>query len=565
MKALILLVCLLSSIFTKSQNNYKYLDINQVKAGIANRGDMHWDFVTGGAAYEVPAGSGKCSDFASGLWIGALDLGNQLHVAAQTYRQSGVDFWPGPLDTVNASVSLTVSNQYDKIWKLNQTDINLFITNFNNGNVQNGTYIPVADLLSWPAQGTGNYSRNLAPFMDVNNNHIYDPLVGGDYPIIKGDQSLYFIFNDNLSTHQATGSPALKVEVHATAYAYGNSAIASQYPFLSNATFYNYKIINRSNMNYHDAYVTLWTDVDIGYYLDDYIGCNVSGNYGYAYNADVNDDSVSGIGGYGLNPPAAGYQVLKGPFMPIDGLDNNNNGIIDEACEQQLMSRFTYFNNSFPGVPLQSTDPQNGAQYYQYMSGFWRDNTPFTCGGNGYGGSITTPFVYPGTTYSNSPCRAVSWSETSTPGDRRYMIGIGPFDFNSNSVQEIEYVHCTSFDYINNYPLQKLKIDMQMLKTFSDVFNSSDCIQSSIKEIENVTAVELYPNPTNSSFVISLKNKNEMIVDVVILDVLGKEIKKIKNDQSNQLTINVADLPSGIYFAKVFFKKGGITKKFIKE
>lgn len=565
MKALILLVCLFSSIFIKSQNNYKYLDINQVKAGLSNRGDMHWDFVSGNPAYEVPIGSGKHSDFASGLWIGALDLGNQLHVAAQTYRQSGVDFWPGPLDTVNGSASTVVSNQYDKIWKLNQADINLFITNFNNGNVQNGSYTPVPDLLSWPAQGTGNYSRNLAPFMDVNNNHIYDPLVGGDYPIIKGDQSLYFIFNDNLSTHQATGSAALKVEIHATAYAYGNSAIASQYPFLSNTTFYNYKIINRSNMNYHDAYVTLWTDVDLGYYLDDYIGCDVGGNYGYAYNADANDEAVSGMGGYGLNPPAAGYQVLKGPFMPIDGLDNNNNGIIDEACEQQLMSRFTYFNNSFPGVPLQSTDPQNGAQYYQYMSGFWRDGTPFTCGGNGYGGSVATPFVYPGATYSNSPCGATSWSEASTPGDRRYMIGIGPFDFNSNSIQEIEYVHCTSFDYINHNPVVKLKTDMQMLKTFSDVFNPSDCIQSSIKEIENVTEVELYPNPTNSSFVISLKNKNEMIVDVVILDVLGKEIKKIKNDQSNQLTINVADLPSGIYFAKVFLEKGSVIKKIIKE
>ncbi len=565
MKALLMLVFVLVSILTNAQSNYKYLDINQVKAGIANRGDMHWNLATGNAAYEVPVGSGKHSDFASGLWIGALDNGNQLHVAAQTYRQSGVDFWPGPLDTINGNVTTTISNQYDKIWKLNKTDIDLFITNFNNGNVQNGSFTPVADLLSWPAQGTGNYTRNIAPFMDVNNNHIYDPLVGGDYPIIKGDQSLYFIFNDNLSTHQSTGSPALKVEIHATAYAYGNSAIASQYPFLSNATFYNYKIINRSNLNYHDAYVTLWTDVDIGYYLDDYIGCNVAGNYGYAYNADANDDSISGTGGYGLNPPAAGYQVLKGPFMPIDGLDNNNNGIIDEACEQQLMSRFTYFNNSFPGVPIQSTDPQNGTQYYQYMSGFWRDGTPFTCGGNGYGGNVATPFVYSGTTYSNSPCGATSWSETSTPGDRRYMIGIGPFDFNSNSVHEIEYVHCTSFDYINNNPVVKLNTDMQMLKTFSNVFNPSDCIQSSVKEIENSIGVVLYPNPTTSLLTISLQQENEKIVDVEILDVLGKEIKTVENNQSEQITLNVNDLPSGFYFAKVIFKKGSVIKKFVKE
>lgn len=565
MKILLISTFVVISVIINAQSNYKYLDINQVKAGIANRGDMHWNLVTGNATYEVPVGSGKHSDFASGLWIGALDNGNQLHVAAQTYRQSGVDFWPGPLDTISGNVTTTISNQYDKIWKLNKTDIDLFITNFNNGNVQNGSYTPVADLLSWPAQGTGNYTRNLAPFMDVNNNHIYDPLIGGDYPIIKGDQSLYFIFNDNLSTHQSTGSSALKVEIHATAYAYGNSAMASQYPFLSNATFYNYKIINRSNLNYHDAYVTLWTDVDIGYYLDDYIGCNVSGNYGYAYNADIYDETVGSTIGYGSNPPAAGYQVLKGPFMPNDGVDNDNDGLIDESCEQQLMSRFTYFNNSFPGLPLQSTDPQSGAEYYQYMSGYWKDNSPFTCGGNGYGGSIPTPFVYPGTTYTNSPCGSSGWSETTTPGDRRYMIGIGPFDFNSLGIQEIEYVHCTSFDYVNNNPVSKLNTDMQLLKTFNDVFNSSNCIQSSVKEIENITEIELYPNPTNSSSVISLKKKNEIILDLVVLDVLGNEVKKVENNQSNQLTINLADLPSGIYFVKVLLEKGSGIKKIIKE
>lgn len=142
---------------------------------------------TGNAAYEVPVGGGVHSDFVLGLWIGGYDTNNQLHLAAQTYRQSGVDYWPGPLDTTNATINSTVSNQYDKIWKLNQTDINAFITNFNNGNVQNGSYTPVADLLSWLAQGTGAQTKNMAPFEDVNHNHINDPLVGGDYPIIKGD------------------------------------------------------------------------------------------------------------------------------------------------------------------------------------------------------------------------------------------------------------------------------------------------------------------------------------------------------------------------------------------
>lgn len=565
MKSLALIISTFSLLNLGGQNNYKFLDINQVKAGIANRGDMHWDFNTGNASYEVPVGTGRHSDFASGLWIGGIDLGGQLHVAAQTYRQSGVDFWPGPLDTTNATVTQTVSSQYDKIWKLNQTDINAFITNFNNGNVQNGTYTPLADLLSWPAQGTGKYTRNLAPFVDVNNNHIYDPMVGGDYPIIKGDQSLYFIFNDNLSSHQATGSPALKVEVHATAYAYGSSAIASQYPFLSNTTFYNYKIINRSNLDYHDAFVTLWSDVDLGYYGDDYIGCNVPGNYGYAYNADSFDESNGGTGGYASNPPAAGYQVLKGPIIPNDGMDNNNNGVIDEACEQQLMSRFTYFNNSFAGVPLQTTDPSSGAEYYKYMSGYWKDGSPFACGGNAYGGTIATPFVYPGNTYSNSPCGSASWSESGVAGDRRYMIGIGPFDFKINSIHEIEYVHCTSFDYVNQNPIAKLKTDMQMLRTFSEVYHPSNCTLISVAEKTNDLKVELFPNPVNSILTLSFDQSIQSEANVIIIDLLGKTILTQKHISNNQITINTEGLTKGIYFAQISLGTKIVTRKFIKE
>ncbi len=84
MKAVFLSSCLFCCLSIEAQNNYKFLDINQVKAGVANRGDMHWNSSTGNASYEVPVGLGAHSDFASGLWIGGLDATNQLHIAAQT-------------------------------------------------------------------------------------------------------------------------------------------------------------------------------------------------------------------------------------------------------------------------------------------------------------------------------------------------------------------------------------------------------------------------------------------------------------------------------------------------
>jgi hypothetical protein len=71
------------------------LSINNVRALILSGGDMWWDQGLEVARYEVPKGSGKHSYFAAALWIGGLDQGGQLRTAAQTYRQTGNDFWPG--------------------------------------------------------------------------------------------------------------------------------------------------------------------------------------------------------------------------------------------------------------------------------------------------------------------------------------------------------------------------------------------------------------------------------------------------------------------------------------
>ena len=86
------------------------LDINNVKTMILNGGDMWWDLSN--PKYEIPKNSGKHSLFAGSLWIGGLDDEDQLKVAAQTYRQSGNDFWPGPLDNARLSSDGNLNNKY---------------------------------------------------------------------------------------------------------------------------------------------------------------------------------------------------------------------------------------------------------------------------------------------------------------------------------------------------------------------------------------------------------------------------------------------------------------------
>src|SRR5687767_7773818 len=75
---------------------------NNVRTIIYSGGDMWWDLNgNNNAYYYIPAvqnrNNGVSSHFAGSIWLGGLDVGGQLKVAAMMYRQNGVDFYPGPL------------------------------------------------------------------------------------------------------------------------------------------------------------------------------------------------------------------------------------------------------------------------------------------------------------------------------------------------------------------------------------------------------------------------------------------------------------------------------------
>jgi hypothetical protein len=561
-----------------NSKNLKFLDVNRVKASISNRGDKHWDIAGTGtltsAGYEVPKGSGRHANFCSTLWIGGLDPSNQLHLAAQMYRNAGAnDFWPGPLDTISATTDSMTFNRYDKVWKVDYNDINTFITQFNLGNVPN-TYTPTADILSWPADGSGNYSRNLAPFVDVNNNGIYDPLIGGDYPKIKGDQCVYSIFNDAFDVHSESKGLPLGVEVHAMAYAYGCPNFINGKNELAYTTFYHYKIINRSNTNYHDTKLVTYNDADLGYWNDDNIACRVQDNLCFTYNSDTNDENAGGQLGYTNYPPAAGTTILKGPPAPLnDGIDNNNNGIADEVNEECLMNKFAYYDNNF-STPSASPRwrPATTYQFHNYMSGRWRDSTDLTCGGNGYGGTIKTDFAYPWSFYPGMPCSL--WGDNFNPkGDRRTIVSIGPFDFNAKESVEMEFAYVWSCDSSatgqNIGSANKLITDVQKVRAFYYSNIPTTCLPNPAIGMSEQTTLNsnliLYPNPAGSTLYLKNKSAFEGLTEISIHNTLGQILYKNSIEDLNNRPIDISFLYPGVYFITLRFNSETSTKKFIKE
>jgi len=422
----------------------KELWVNNVRTIIFNGGDMWWDlFGSGNAYYIVPAVSnlkdGISSSFAGAVWVGGLDAGGQLKVAAMTYRQSGIDFWPGPLDTTNASVDENTCRQYDKIFTISREEVDKYL---------DGGAL-TENIRNWP--GNGDLSKKqalyLAPFIDLNSNGIYEPELkevpgydinnlaekdnlGACKAKLYGDFTLWWVYNDKGGIHSETQGVPIGLEVRAQAFGFKTN------DEINDMTFYSYELWNRSSFSLNKTYFTIWNDCDLGYYLDDYVGCDVSLGLGFIYNADGFDETAAGTNGYGDTPPSLGCDFFRGPLAdPNDGIDNDKDGQIDELGETIQMAKFTYYNNNIGPFPPQTTNPDIAVHYYNYQTGFWKDGSPFTFGGNAYGGVTPVDYVYDG-----DPVTGTGWTETTAgnlPGDRRFLQSAGPFKLLPGSVNNV--------------------------------------------------------------------------------------------------------------------------------
>jgi hypothetical protein len=424
------------------------LDINNVRTKLLTGGDMWWDFNS--AQYEVPKGGKAHSIFAGSLWIGGLDAGGQLKVAAQTYRQNGNDFWPGPLDTIGVSISADQCAKYDQHFKITLQEVERFKGWKANPNDPSyaGYTIPLS-ILNWPVFGdpSKNQAHFLAPFNDVNNDGIYDPITAGDYPDydltgsqpcgwrLYGDETLWWVFNDRGNIHTETNAQPIGLEIQATAFGFSTN------DEINNMTFYKYKIINRSSFAMNKTWFGQWIDTDLGKYDDDYVGCDVTRGLGYDYNGAACDGTGT-VGQYGCQPPAVGCDFFQGPIAdPFDGIDNNRNGVVDEPNEQIIMSQFIYYNNDFNPV---NGNPTRATTYYNYLRGYWGDGTHMTYGGNGVNTGVPCQFMFPGNSdpsgWGTNRVPQPLWSEkiaNNTPGDRRFMQSAGPFTLQPGAVNYI--------------------------------------------------------------------------------------------------------------------------------
>ncbi|MCW5906754.1 MAG: hypothetical protein KIS94_02760 [Chitinophagales bacterium] len=399
------------------------MDINNVRARLLTGGDMWWNLSE--ARYQVPKSDGTGASlnalFAGAIWITGFDAGGNLKCAAQRYRQGGDDFWPGPV--VGGTVDKATCNKYDRFFNVYGANIEKAQAAYMlKGSATTLADIP-KDVLAWPGKDnpylasdpslvgeTFIINDNMAPFKDVDNDGVYDPLKG-DYPYIPcrngeaeayADQMIFWCFNDVGNLHTESNGQAIGVQINALAFAFQTT------DEINNMTFYKYEIINKSSNPLRQTYISQWSDPDLGCFSNDRVGCDTTRNLGIVYDGETPDIDCQGVAGYGSEHALIGIDFFEGP--------------LSDSGQQLGLSSFVYFIN---GAAFPMADPSSAAGYRNYMTGFWNDGTPFTQGGTGYNTGSPTKFIFPG-----NPIDPNAWSDHTSgqqSGDRRMVQTSGPF------------------------------------------------------------------------------------------------------------------------------------------
>ncbi len=501
-----------------------YISANEIFMWMSNNGMNSHDPRTDGSGFYWPGGDEATISaiFEDGLvWGGKVN--GEIRVNGSTWRQ-GLE--PGyilpsglPSDPLEAK---------SKIFKLKK-DWQYFPPGAERDRYE-------FDYLNWPVD-LG------APWDDNNGDGIYTP--GIDEPKIIGDETLFFVAND-LDTARSLftyGSNPIGLEFQVTTFGYNDD-------LLKDVVFKKYKIINKSTNTITDLHFTYWTDDDLGFAGDDYVGCDTILNLGFTYNGDNNDDEF-----YGTPPPAVGHMFVQTPIIESEPTDSARfDGRWKKGFKNLPMTAFTFYINE-AGTPY--GNPELGT--YDGALEFYNNMNGYTYIGN--------PVIDPNTNLptrlglSGDPVTGTGWYEGngwpggSYSGQRSFCFTSGTFNMAPNDTQEVvvAFLMKKGTDNINSVAVLKdyaVQIQNWYDNNFiTDVDEKAPAIPTEFSLSQN------YPNPFNPSTTISWQSPVSSRQTLKVYDVLGNEVAKLVDEYRNagryEVNFDATKLASGVYFYRI--------------
>lgn len=532
---------------------------NNIKARLLNGGDLfsNAQFFPN----PTPNGPDPATIYAAGLWIGGIDPGGNLKLAASTYRSGTyLDYWAGPLDE-DGTTDEAICTNWDKLFQVKGTDIKAFLDDLpdlaNNPAAAISAY---KDIMGWPAKGNPYFTdvwgfalpltpQGLASFHDEDQDGYYNPLAG-DYPVVKlynkpeflPAEIVWCVFNDEGggAIHSASQGSPLQMEIQFTAWAF----TSANKPVLNNTLFTSYKIINRAVERVDSCFLGLWVDFDIGCYVDDYVGCDSTLDAFYAYNQDMTDGQPGSICAQNIPTFADTSPVQSVTFL------------------SHPMDKFVYYNNpSVNGPSPAMTDPDLPSEYYNYLTGRWKDGSPLSYGSSGYqSGGITTGYAFP-----SDPNESSGWSMCTANlpfFDRRVVGSTKIMTLEPGQIGELVAAWTV-------HPNPNLPCDLG--STFADIaflhdefendFPNANSVLSSPAPSSVDALVDISPNPATER--VTLQYGDLPVREIRLFAADGRLVRVLQNIQPEQIVLDVAGLGNGVYTVQLLTDRGSVARKIL--
>ena len=499
------------------------LDANNISTWFRNNGSFNYNPVNNNLpGFEWPKGTGLFARFASGLWLGAK-VGNDTLVTVAYYA---FEYLPGYTD-----INGVPQGKDDPLYRIYR-----LILGVND-----------ADRANWPNSLLGNSNQG-APIY-------FDNLTNSWKPLDFGHQTLFYRYTDSYPqshTVQNGSTAPLKADIMKIDF-------SIDIPALENVAFSQFTIINKSTNTWNDTYFTFWTDDDLGFAVDDKVGCDSALNLGYTYNGTNNDPD------YGTAPPAVAFLVLRGALR----FTGNNNDTV-YICRNKTRFPLVGFKdlkmsvfNWFAG----SNDPCNGnpstfRESFRFMTGYCRNGQPRV-----HPLGYITKYMF-----SGDPVTNTGWVQTFQD-DQRFLVSTGPVNVAPGDTQVVVVAQLIARGTSNLNSITKLRELSAVIKNYYNTCYTSPPI--GIEPISNQIPSEFklhqnYPNPFNPVTKIRFEIPNAETdgnASLQVYDALGRLVKTLINQplKAGEYEVNFdgTNLPSGVYFYQLLTNEFTQTKKML--
>ncbi len=553
-----------------TESVFSHLDINYIDAIITSRGATFNNPNYSEPGFIFPKGTGNPGIYSNSLWIGGMTTNSQVVFSGERYY--GTDFSSGPYaNNFQSDYAL----RWDKTWKISRKEIQDHCLHYSSPG-----YIMPDVIREWPANGDVSIGQRaiLAPFIDMDADGIYAP-EKGDYPNIRGDQAVFFIYNDAALPHRFSNYQKLGVEIQGMAYAFDCTAEE----IFANSVFIHYDIFNRSTETYTNTYLGLETDFSTDIDDFDYIQCDVERNAVLIYPLIPQDSNISTLPS---NTVVQSMVMLSGPSMDKDLLDNPMKDEYGDILCGYGVNGMNFgdgiIDNEHYGLTTFTTvfqyDPWGlGAHEPYYLSMVHPLNHDFSQ--VRYGGTTDGPpcqFMFPGNsdlqnwgTGCIAPNGPKEWTFESAGLDpssaTRTLSSMGPFTFRPGDRQELDVVYTATSSVNGNiyHTVNLAKRNASLARVYFEM-NETACggnITSTPKE-QISSQLKVFPNPAEGIIRLSFPRLSDQ-PGYRLTDATGRVVKS-GNLPSDQ-TLTIEELSPGYYLVEVKsgvkFLKAGFIKK----